>query len=52
LINPDPKDFRIVSRFPFADGKRGDVWAHPVVLDGRLYLRYHDKLSCYDVKAR
>ncbi|HUT35040.1 MAG TPA: PQQ-binding-like beta-propeller repeat protein [Planctomycetota bacterium] len=54
LINPDPKDFRIVSSFPFAvgDGRRRDVWAHPVVLDGRLYLRHHDKLSCYDVKER
>ncbi len=51
LLNPDPKDFRIVSRFSFADGKRNDVWAHPVLLDGRLYLRYHDRLACYDVKA-
>ena len=23
-----------------------------VVLDGRLYLRYHDTLYCYDVAAR
>jgi outer membrane protein assembly factor BamB len=27
-----------------------DAWAHPVLLDGRLYLRYHDTLWCYDVK--
>ncbi len=51
LIKPDPADFRIVGRFPFpgGDARRNDVWAHPVVLDGRLYLRYHDKLSCYHV---
>lgn len=52
LLKPDPNDFRIISRFQFADAKRSDAWAHPVVLDGRLYLRYHDKLACYDVKAR
>ncbi|MBM4030761.1 MAG: PQQ-like beta-propeller repeat protein [Planctomycetes bacterium] len=54
LIKPDPADFRIISRFPFpgGDARRSDVWAHPVVLDGRLYLRHHDKLSCYDVKER
>jgi hypothetical protein len=27
-----------------------DAWAHPVLLDGCLYLRYHDTLWCYDVK--
>ena len=27
-----------------------DAFAHPVVFDGRLYLRYHDTLYCYDVK--
>jgi len=52
LIKPDPQDFRIISRFTFADGKRNDVWAHPVILDGRLYLRHHDKLACYDVQAK
>lgn len=42
----------IVSRFTFVEGRRNDVWAHPVILDGRLYLRHHDRLSCFDVKAR
>lgn len=54
LVNPDPGDFRILSRFPFpgGEGRRNDVWAHPVILGGRLYLRYHDKLACYDVRAK
>ena len=25
-------------------------WAHPVVINGRLYLRYADNLYCFDVK--
>lgn len=26
-------------------------WAHPVVINGRLYLRYADNLYCFDVKG-
>ena len=29
----------------------GTSWAHPVVADGRLYLRYDKNLYCFDVKA-
>ena len=52
LLKPTPKSMEIVSRFRLPlDGKRvSDAWAHPVLCDGRLYLRYHDKLWCYDVK--
>ena len=28
----------------------GPSWAHPVVVGGRLYLRYDSNLYCYDVK--
>lgn len=30
----------------------GTSWAHPVVIGGRLYLRYADNLYCFDVKAK
>jgi hypothetical protein len=29
----------------------GTSWAHPVVANGRLYLRYDKNLYCFDVKA-
>ena len=29
-----------------------DIRAHPVICDGRLYLRCHDTLYCYDVLAK
>ncbi|MGB2820869.1 MAG: PQQ-binding-like beta-propeller repeat protein [Phycisphaerae bacterium] len=29
----------------------GPSWAHPVVIGGRLYLRYDTHLYCFDVKA-
>ena len=30
----------------------GPSWAHPVVIGGRLYLRYDSNLYCYNVRAR
>jgi hypothetical protein len=49
LQKPAGDRFETVGSFQFADGK--DVWAHPVICNGRLYLRYHDTLSCYDIRS-
>jgi len=40
--------FETVGSFQIADKK--DVWAHPVICHGRLYLRVHDALFCYDIR--
>jgi hypothetical protein len=43
----------LAGRFRIDPNERlGDAWAHPVLCDGRLYIRYHDTLWCYDVRAR
>jgi outer membrane protein assembly factor BamB len=31
---------------------QGTSWAHPVVIGGRLYIRYDTNLYCYNVKAQ
>ncbi len=31
---------------------RNNVWTHPVLANGRLYLRDQDLIFCFDVKAR
>ena len=49
LLKPTPTAFETVGQFRLASPRRGDVWPHPVILDRRLYLRYHDTLWCYDV---
>jgi outer membrane protein assembly factor BamB len=49
LLTPDLK---IAGQFRLTPKKVNDAWAHPVLLDGRLYLRYHDTLSCFDVRRR
>ena len=40
-----------VGRMDVVTGKQ-DVWAHPVVCGGRLYVRYHDTLHCYDIRQQ
>jgi len=54
LLKPGPGGFETCGRFDFVppSPRKHDVWPHPVILDGRLYLRYHEKLCCYDVRAK
>lgn len=52
LIEPNPKQYTECSRFQQPDRTRLPAWAHPVVANGRLYLRDQDLLLCYDVKAK
>ncbi len=49
LLTPDLK---IAGQFSLTPKKVKDAWAHPVLLAGRLYLRYHDVLECRDVQRR
>ncbi len=51
LVDPRPDGMEVTGRFRLVADRVQDAWAHPVVLDGRLYLRYHDSLRCYDVSA-
>lgn len=50
LIRPTRTGFEVKGRFRLTPERRDDVWAHPVIADGRLYLRDHDTLYCYDVR--
>ncbi|UCG48506.1 MAG: PQQ-binding-like beta-propeller repeat protein, partial [Phycisphaerales bacterium] len=52
LIEPDPKQYVERGRFEQPDRTRLPAWPHPVVANGRLYLRDQDLLLCYDVKAK
>lgn len=50
LLAPTPEGVKVVSRFDFVPKGKRNVWAHPVICGGRLYMRYHDELVCYDVR--
>ena len=51
LLKPDATQFEVAGRFRLVPGRKSDAWTHPVILNGRLYLRYHDTLFCYNVRA-
>lgn len=57
LAEATPKGFSEKGRFSLPEvtklreGTRGKVWTHPVVLDGKLYLRDQDLVFCFDVKG-
>lgn len=52
LIEPNPKQYTERSRFQQPDRTRLPAWSHPVIANGRLYVRDQDVLFCYDVKAK
>ena len=51
LVKASPTEFALVSSFPIGMGA-GQHWAHPVISDGRLYMRHGDALMAYDIKGK
>ncbi len=52
LIEPTETGFNVKGSFKIPTGRYKDAWTHPVLLEGRLYIRQHETLYCYDVKNR
>ena len=49
LIEANPKELQVKGKFDVKT-KDGPGWPHPVVLNGRLYLRDQQNLHCYNIK--
>ena len=52
LVEPSPKGYVEKGRFDQPDRSKQPAWTHPVIANGKLYLRDQDALLCYDVKAK
>lgn len=52
LVKASPEKYEELGSFKIPGGNERPSWAHPVVLDGKLYLREQDKILCYDVSAK
>ena len=48
IVKPNPEKFEVVSSFKIEKGS-GTHWAHPVIKNGRLYIRHGDVLMVYHV---
>ncbi|MCM2373002.1 PQQ-binding-like beta-propeller repeat protein [Aporhodopirellula aestuarii] len=49
LATATPDDFEVIHLFE-PEFQQGKTWAHPVIANGKLYLREQDKLMCYRLK--
>ena len=52
LIEASPEGYKEHGRFEQPDRSDKKAWPHPVIAQGKLYLRDMDTLLCYDVKAK
>ncbi|MEK6248890.1 MAG: PQQ-binding-like beta-propeller repeat protein [Planctomycetales bacterium] len=51
LIEATPDEYRLKGSFRIAS-RHGKSWPHPVIADGRLYLRDQHELHCYDLRQK
>lgn len=49
LVDIKPTEYTLISHFTLASVK-GKSWPHPVIADGRLYIRDQETLLCYDIR--
>ena len=54
LVEATPEGWNQTGRFTIPEKTElprgaGAIWAHPVIANGRLYLRDQDLLFCFDV---
>jgi outer membrane protein assembly factor BamB len=52
LIEPNKEAFVERGRFQQPDRTNSPAWAHPVIANGKLYIRDQDHLFCYDIQAQ
>jgi outer membrane protein assembly factor BamB len=50
LVEASPKGYQEKGRFDPPDRSEKNSWPHPVIVDGKLYVRDQDVLLCYDVR--
>ena len=54
LVDASPEEWKEKGRFTIPEKstprRGGSIWTHPVVSNGKLYLRDHEHLFCYDIR--
>lgn len=50
LLAADSSEYKELGRFEQPDRSERPAWSHPVIADGKLYLRDQDKLQVYNLK--
>ncbi len=50
LANADPAAYKEVGSFQIPGTGDRPSWAHPVIVDGKLFLRENNEILCYNIK--
>ena len=50
MVNANPESFEETGSFKVPGDTDRPSWAHPVILDGKLYLRQGTNIHCYSLK--
>ena len=51
LVKATPKGYEQAGRFDQPRRSKAKAWPHPVIANGKLYIRDQDILLCYDVRG-
>ncbi len=53
LAEASPAEYKEISSFQIPGTGNGErpSWSHPVILEGKLYIREQDKILCYDIRG-
>lgn len=51
LVEANPDGFKEKGAFKVPGSGMRPSWSHPVILDGKLYLRENDRILCYSLKG-
>lgn len=52
LAEATPKGYEEKGSFQIPGSEGSPSWSHPVILDGKLYLREGDAILCYDISKK
>ncbi len=51
LVEANPEGAKVAGSFKIPEPSGSASWQHPVIANGKLYLRDQDKLHCFEVKG-
>ncbi len=51
LAEVNPAEYKEVGSFKIPGSGERPSWSHPVILEGKLYIREQDKILCYDIRG-
>lgn len=52
LVEATPEEFRLKSTFRLPKDLSTPGWQHPVIIDGRMYVRGNNQVLCYDLRSK